>query len=593
MKDLQRFTTVRFHRFKGFSNYSIRLRPFNVLVGPNNCGKSTILGAFRILAEAMRKARAKNPELVDGPDGRTFGYSVDLSGIPIATENVFYDYDESEPATIRFQLSNGNELLLFFPEVGICRLICYPKVKAVRNTTGFVSAYNAPIGFVPVLGPVEHDEQLYKPEAARLALLSHRAARNFRNIWHHYSDDFDAFRALVKSTWPGMDIERPEVDYSDSPARLHMFCPEERIPRELYWAGFGFQVWCQMLTYIIRGRSSSLFLIDEPDIYLHSDLQRQLLGILRSLGPDILIATHSTEIITEAEADDLVVVNKHFQAARRIRSPGELQNVFRILGSNLNPILTQLAKTKRALFVEGKDFQVLSRFARKLGKERVANRGDFAVIPAEGFNPTKVRDFSEGIRTTLGTRISSGVVFDRDYRSDAECSEICTELERHCVFARIHSRKEIENFLLHPVALRRAIETRLADRNRRTGRKTSFTDDVQLLLESISTPMRHRVEARYLECRKRYEKSHNRAIADETVTELLMAEYDNAWNDAQQRLMLIPGKDTLAALNTYLQNTYKISITPTLIVDSFKPDEVAEDMVKLIELIDDFGQREV
>ena len=30
-----------------------------------------------------------------------------------------------------------------------------------------------------------------------------------------------------------------------------------------------------------------------------------------------------------------------------------------ILGSNLNPILTQLAKTKRVLFVEGKDFQIL------------------------------------------------------------------------------------------------------------------------------------------------------------------------------------------------------------------------------------------
>ncbi|MFL5079222.1 MAG: AAA family ATPase [Microvirga sp.] len=73
------------------------------------------------------------------------------------------------------------------------------------------------------------------------------------------------------------------------------FCPEDRIPSEIFWAGFGFQVWCQMLTHLIQSSDVALFLIDEPDIYLHSELQRQLLSLLRNLGPDIMIATHSTE----------------------------------------------------------------------------------------------------------------------------------------------------------------------------------------------------------------------------------------------------------------------------------------------------------
>lgn len=81
----------------------------------------------------------------------------------------------------------------------------------------------------------------------------------------------------------------------------------------------------------------------EPDIYLHSDLQRQLLGLLRNLGPDILIATHSTEIISEAETDDIVLVTKSRPNARRIRDPAQLKDIFRTLGSNLNPILTQVA----------------------------------------------------------------------------------------------------------------------------------------------------------------------------------------------------------------------------------------------------------
>ena len=72
------------------------------------------------------------------------------------------------------------------------------------------------------------------------------------------------------------------------------------------------------------------------------------------------------------------------RSGRRIQDPSQLGEVFEALGSNLNPILTQLAKTRRALFVEGKDFQILGRFARKLGADAVANRRDFAVVPVEG-----------------------------------------------------------------------------------------------------------------------------------------------------------------------------------------------------------------
>src|SRR5271166_1608601 len=135
-----------------------------------------------------------------------------------------------------------------------------------------------------------------------------------------------------------MEIERPEIDTSHGTPRLHMFCPEKRIPRELFWSGFGFQVWCQMLTHLIQSTDVSLFLIDEPDIYLHAELQRQLLGLLRNLGPDILIATHSTEIVSEADTDDTVLINKKRRSAQRIKDPSQLREVFTVLGSKLNPV---------------------------------------------------------------------------------------------------------------------------------------------------------------------------------------------------------------------------------------------------------------
>jgi len=347
-----------------------------------------------------------------------------------------------------------------------------------------------------------------------------------------------------------MDIQRPEVDSSHEKTLLRMFCPEERIPREIFWAGFGFQVWCQMLTYIVRGKGAALFIIDEPDIYLHADIQRQLLGILKALGPDILIATHSTEIITEADPDDLVVINKKLQSGKRLKDPTQLQQVFQVLGSNLNPILTQLAKTRRALFVEGKDFQILSRFARKLDRNHVANRADFAVIPVECFNPNKVRDFIEGMEATLGAKVLTGVIFDRDYRSAEECRKEITALKKYSVLARIHDRKELENFLLAAEPLRFAIDCRIGERNKRANTNVAFDEDIEELLISITDPLRHRIEARYLARRRQFEKAKAPVLDESTIDEQLMSEFELQWKNPSTRLLLVPGKEV--CLNSIL-----------------------------------------
>ena len=591
MKNKLKFTSVRFRHYKAFKNYSLSLQHFNTLVGPNNAGKSTILGAFRILAEGLRKARSKNPVLLPSPQGQSLGYLLELNEIPIAIENIFFDYDESEPATVTFRLSNGNSLLLFFPEPGACSLFCETQGNAVTSTTQFKSQFDVSIGFVPILGPVEHNEPLFQKEAARLALLTYRAARNFRNIWYHYPDGFDDFRALIRSTWPGMDINPPEVDTSHNKTLLRMFCPEKRIPREIFWSGFGFQVWCQMLTYIVRGRESTLFIIDEPDIYLHADLQRQLLGTLKNLGPDIIIATHSTEIITEADIDDIVVINKNNNSGKRIKYPSELQHVFHVLGSDLNPILTQIAKTKRVIFVEGKDFQILSRFARKLNLEQVANRLDFAVIQTEGFNPNKVRDFKQGIEKTLGTKILAATIFDRDYRSPAECEEERDQLSKHCQMVHIHNRKELENFLLVATPLQRAIEHRLLEKSQHNKETTFFKEDIETLIMEQTEDMRHSVQAKYLARRRQFEESHKAGRDNSTIDEQLLKEFDQAWKNKAQRFLIVPGKETLSIINTYLRDKYDISITVALIISSFHREEIPNEMVDLMKRIDEFRKQ--
>jgi len=343
-------TSVEFQNFKAFQSFTLRLSELSILVGPNNSGKSTILSAFRVLVAGLRRARSKVPELVDGPNGRTFGYPVNHESLPISFENVHTDYADTDTAVI-FKLSNGNKLILFFPKDGGCNLIPISERCRVSSPKVFKEEYPVTIGVVPVLGPVEHKETILTEDTVRQDLSTHRASRHFRNYWLQNPEGFSDFSALVAKTWPGMDVQFPRrVDQLSK--ELVMFCGENRIPRELYWCGFGFQVWCQLLTHISRSSNESLIIIDEPEIYLHPDVQRQLLGILRDTGANVLLATHSTEIMGEADPSEILLIDKLKKSAERLRDIKGVQAALELVGSIQNITLTQLARNKRVLFVE-------------------------------------------------------------------------------------------------------------------------------------------------------------------------------------------------------------------------------------------------
>ena len=309
------------------------------------------------------------------------------------------------------------------------------------------------------------------------------------------------------------------------------------------------------------------------------------------LGPDVLIATHSTEIISEVEPDELVLVNKQRKSAKRVSNPSQLQDVFSVLGSNLNPTLTQLAKTKCAVFVEGKDFQIFTAFARKLGYTRVANRATFAVISVEGFNPQKVRDLAIGIELTLGTTISKAVIFDRDYRPDKVIKDVLSELKEIASYAFIHNCKEIENYLLSLEALSRATKQRMKERG------GEFDDDkvkgdIFDTLKMITDSIRHDVESQYLAKYYQYMKSLDTSIDPATCNREALQKFGAIWSDFPSRMQIVPGKRILSMLNQQLQQKYQINLTNNLIISSFARDDIPDDMVNIIHSLEKFGKEE-
>ena len=579
-------SSVRFDGYKAFRSFSISLQRMNVLVGPNNSGKSTIIRAFRILEVALRQANAKKAEMIQINDQNYMGYRISDRNFPVSLENVHTDYEESD-ARINFRCNNGNSLALLFPSDGGCILVPNAQGKQCHTPGRFKNCFPISIQTVPELGPLEDEEFLLNEETIRRGLSTHRASRHFRNYWRLYPEGFDEFANMVSQTWPGMEIERPELP-DIMYKRLTMLCREDRISREIYWSGFGFQIWCQILTHLSRGKNATVLVIDEPEVYLHPDVQRQLVGILRDIGPDIVIASHSTEIIGESDPYEILVVDKKKNSASRLKDINQIQTALDNIGSVHNVKLTHLARTGRLLYIEGSnDGKILRRFARKLGLVELASGNDITMIESEGFSSWKKIEASAwAFEKALQGQFRIGAVFDRDYFSNEEIEIVLQKLSIRFPAVYIHDRKEIENYMLVPGPLNRAIQKTIRERNRKMGIDDPGDFDVAQDLALISNEYKSYIMSQLAGKRSDFIRKTGKDTS--TVTREVLDSVEDKWTNLEDRLSLVPGKKVLGRLREKLNTHFSINLTDIRIIDEFRADEIPADLVRLLRKLDAF-----
>jgi len=580
-------TSVKFTNYKALNSYSVSLQAVNILVGPNNCGKSTVLSAFRVLEYALRIAKWKKSKKVTAADGYlTDGHIIPENNIPISLENIHTDYSDTG-SKIEFRLSNKNILILYFPFNGDCILYWNTVGKSVTTPKAFCKEFPINIQVIPVLGPIEQEEAIVADETVKRAAGTPRASRHFRNYWHKNPNGFNDFKDLIEKTWPSMSIKPPEL-INNLDRRLVMFCSENRLDRELFWAGFGFQIWCQLLTHISRCNESSLIIIDEPEVYLHPDVQRQLLGILRDVIPDIIVATHSTEILGEADPSEILLVDKNKTSAKRLRDVDGVQQALNSLGSIQNLTLTQLARTRKILFVEGSnDYRVIRRFAKLFGYSKLSSGTELTPFESGGFSSwERVNALSWGLRNTLGTDVNIGAVYDHDYWCDEQIIETVEALSDELTFAHIHKRKELENYLLIPSVLSRTLKKVISEREKRTGEKIHIDEMLEDILEKITMSLKADVQGQYIGKFCEYNKSCGKDSA--TLSSEAINRFDSKWKSLETRLEIMPGKKVLRKLRTYVNDKWSVSLTDVKIIDEFLLDEIPSDLKELLLKLEEY-----
>jgi hypothetical protein len=558
----------------------------NVLVGPNNAGKSTVLDAFRVLMAAHKFASRRVPSPLQVNDQAIVGYEIPTAQIPISLANIHLDYQADRETSVTFTLENGNKLKLSFYDNSRC-ILTIDSLQRTANTGQFKRNFPISIYSIPTLGPLEEGEELLTDEYVRQSIGTRRAHRMFRNIWYRWTNEFPTFKALVEGTWDGMTISRPELDRS-YPPRLTMFCTEGRVDRELCWAGFGFQVWLQILTHLTNSVDANVLIVDEPEIYLHPDLQHRLFHLLKQTDKQIILATHSAEMVNEAEHDDVIIVNKQKRTATRVADIEGLQEALFSIGSAQNIHLARLSRGRKLLFLEGNDYRLLRRLASRFGFNSLAESTDVTVVPIGGFGQRqKIQDAAWTFEKVLRAEIAIAAILDRDYRCTEEIAELARDARTTVPHFHILQRKEIENYLLMPEAVTKAILDRLANRDNRTDEVSLAS--VNNLIDELSADMKSATLGQLASNRMRY--FANRTSRDPaTVAHEAITALDCDWGILERRMIIVPGKQLLAALNSRLQQNLGISITPAQIIRHISRESVPTDLTDVLADLDEFAR---
>jgi len=359
-----------------------------------------------------------------------------------------------------------------------------------------------------------------------------------------------------------------------------MFFKEKGITHKIFWAGHGFQVWLQLMTFLVKlGRKETLVL-DEPDIYLHSDMQKKLVTICKERSNQVIIATHAVDIIEESDPDDIISIDKNSNRSRRLSSIDEVQTCITQLGSFQNLKLVHFIRGKTCLFVEGREFRYLKIFAKKLNIESFVREDGFSVVELGGFsNWSRLMHIYWIFLNTIGEKVKCYVILDRDFHTDQEIDEIVNDLEQKGVKVHVWARKEIENYAINYDALYRMFTDEYCKKQRDVeiplssmeffGKMVPFFEDFKddILAQTITNRIR---------------TLSDRSIDQSTITSQVLTEFENNWQDIKFRRKVVPGKDFFAKLNAWLNDEYHITISVSRAINSLRSEEIEPEVRAVI-----------
>ncbi|MBN2529953.1 MAG: AAA family ATPase [Deltaproteobacteria bacterium] len=293
-----------------------------VLIGPNNCGKTSAVQALALWSQAVKtwydaKKDSSAKERTAAPINR-----LNIVAVPVQRTRFFW-HDMNVRADrndIHIVITVGvefrgkvHELSMRFRNQGDELVYCSPSEEAIGNPELLAHAASLSVNLLYPMSGLDIEEPILQPGRIDVLLGQGRTAEVLRNLCYIvHTKDAEDWKKIV--SWMerlfGVRLQTPAetargsilLEYQQAGMKQNL---------DISSSGRGFQQMLLIFAYLFSHKNS-VFLIDEPDAHLEILRQKQIYILLRDVASQnrcqVVMVTHSEVILDEAMENNLTLL---------------------------------------------------------------------------------------------------------------------------------------------------------------------------------------------------------------------------------------------------------------------------------------------
>ncbi|CUI81650.1 ATP-dependent nuclease [Cognatishimia activa] len=446
-KRWSRLTEITVRNFKAAQEAKIPIGDVTILVGPNGCGKSSVLQAIHWAARAASYVLPKNQKemisferldyIPSSEPLKTLHNGELKTGSKSEAVEVYFrhesDTDGQTQASVKIRAARNKGGITAYMEGGSA-------VTPYKQRVQFITAY------IPGLAGLSESEAILAQPTLRRQASSGDAGGVLRNILYNLSTDssFDsepgagrtrlnALNRLIASVHPNSSIGVSFDEREDFHISATIKDTKSGNVRPLETAATGILQVVQIFAYLILFRPK-IMLIDEPDAHLHPDKQERLVEALEAASIEfetqIILTTHSPNIVRAASlASKLVwmrdgtVQTQDDEAIRRLLGWGGLDKSI-------------------LLFAEDKDDKPLRAILRQWPKLSA----QVSVCRCFGIENLPKDKFLEGLLIDGELKVKAGIHRDGDFMTEDEAEMWRKSFSTDGVYPWVTAGSDLEGY---------------------------------------------------------------------------------------------------------------------------------------------------
>jgi energy-coupling factor transporter ATP-binding protein EcfA2 len=307
-------TKLIIDNFKAIEHLELDLRPFQVFVGPNDSGKSTILQALELLGRSTVSAINGSPRLFEERFERYLPHGDVTRTLALEAHGTCADGDyryriewaaRPSPGLVSEELIVADKSKLANRGGDTDRSVLSQKVQEFPEIHADLRSFIAQFDPNKLAAPAALGSQLESDGTGLASLVDDLLTASDRQPLHELEKQLRRFSSFIGgvSTQPTSDKRGKELLYSLAATKRPISAKQASSGLVLVTAYLA-------LRY---GTGYRRYLIEEPENGIHPHAASLVVQVLRELsltGAQVLITTHSPLLLNQVSPEDVMVVTR-------------------------------------------------------------------------------------------------------------------------------------------------------------------------------------------------------------------------------------------------------------------------------------------